>query len=372
MRRFIFLIVLFTLLFTLTCLAHSNASLSPISSTDAENYLKDFFTVFDSKMVQQFGSNSTIYTQYINYEVYVTISTMHGIGIECFPSNKTQFYFNTVDVPIETAVFPNLGFNVTLPPMNASIFTWTGAPNGTMFEVGDATNTEMRNLVIVTNNGHFLELGEKGEIYLFDVTVDGRYYHALILRGGNSPDYWNQNTAQKDASIFFETKSYLTDRQAEATKESMAYPIFQTMLSQILWKDRNALETNYTLPEHDRDIETVKELAIDTYHLPSTYVDQFYNWLDNITPRQLVLPKQAWYELAPWSWILGGIVGTVCYEIVRFPLMRWYGKRNPSVPPQNVKLKKERARANDATAVITSSNLNFSRPSKHSPSFRFL
>lgn len=342
MRRLLFSIVFFALFFTLTCLARSNASLSPISSTDAENYLEDFFTVFDSKMAQQFGSNSTIYTQYINYEVYVTTSTVHGVGIEFFPSNKTQFYFNTVDVPIETAVFPNLGFNATLPPINASVLTWNGEPNGTMIEIGNASNTILQDLVFVTNNGHFIELGENGEVYLFDVTVDGRYYHALILRGGNSLDYWNQNVAEKDATTFFEQRSLLTYQQAETIKESMAYPIFQIALSKVLWKDRNALEINYTLPEHDRDIEAVKELANDIYHFPSTYVDRFYEWLDDITPRPLELPKQAWYELAPWSWILGGIVGTVCYEIVLFPLRRWYGKRNPSVLPQNVKLRKER------------------------------
>lgn len=284
-------------------------------------------------MTQQFGPNSTIYSQYTNYEVYVTISTVHGVGIEFFPSNETQFHFNTVGVPIETTVFPNLGFNVTLPPMNATIFTWTGAPNGTMFEVGNATNTVMQNLMIVTNNGHFLELGEKGEIYLFDVTVDGRYYHALILRGGNSPDYWNQNTAQKDASIFFETKSFLTDRQAEATKEGMASPIFQTILSEILWKDRNALQIPYTFPEHDADIAAAKELAVDTYHFQSTYVDKFYSWIDQITPKPLVLPEQAWYELAPWSWILGSVVGSTCFEFVLFPLRKWWGKRKPQVPP---------------------------------------
>jgi hypothetical protein len=291
-------------------------------------------------MTQQFGPNSTIYAQYTNYEVFVTISTVHGVGIEFFPANKTHFYFTTIDVPVETAIFPSLGFNATLPPMNATTFTWSGEPNGTMFEVGNATDVTFQNLVIVTNNGHFIKLGENGEVYLFDVTVDGRYYHALILRGGNSLDYWNQNTAAEDVSIFFETQSFLTYKQAETIKESMAYPIFQTILSEILWKDRNALQIPYTLPEHDEDIAAAKDLAVGTYHFESTYVDKFYSWIDQITPKPLVLPEQAWYELVPWSWILGGIVGTLCYEIVLYPLRRWYGKRNPSVPPQNVKLEK--------------------------------
>lgn len=340
MRCLVFSTIFLSLFVALTCLAHSNASLLPISNADAENYLNEFFTVFDENMTHQFGPNSTIYAQYTNYEVYVTISTIHGVGIEFFPSNETQFHFNTVGVPIETAVFPNLSFNATLPPINASVLTWNGKPNGTMIEVGNASNTSLRNLVFVTNNGHFIELGENGEVYLFDVTVDGRYYHALILRGGNSLDYWNQNTAAKDASIFFETQSFLTYQQAEAIKESMVYPIFQTILSEILWKDRNALQIPYTLPEHDEDIAAAKELAVGTYHFQSDYVDKFYSWIDQITPKPLVLPTQAWYELVPWSWILGGIVGTVCYEIVLFPFRRWFGKRTSPVPPQNVKLRK--------------------------------
>jgi hypothetical protein len=349
MKRFIFLVVLFTFLFTLTCLTHSDASFSPISRTDAENYLEDFLRVFSSKMAQQFGSNSTMYNQYINYEVYVTISTVHGVGVELFPSNKTQFHFNTVDVRIETAVFPSLGFNATLPPINASVLTWGGEPNGTMIMVGDATNTRLVSLVFITNNGHFIELGENGEVYLFDITVDGRYYHAMILRGGNSLGYWNQSTAEKDATTFFEQQSLLTYRQAETIKESMAYPIFQTVLSEVLWKDRNALETNYTLPEHDRDIEAVKELASNTYHFPSSYVDKFYEWLDDVTPKPLEMPKQAWYELAPWSWILAGIVGGVCFEAVLFPIRKWWGKRNPSVPLQNVK--RPRKEKNEETST---------------------
>ena len=329
MRCFIFSIVFLSLLVTLACLTHSSASLSPMSIADAEGYLDEFLWVLDEKMIQTFGSNSTTYAQYTDYEVYITVSTVRGVGMEFFPSNETHFNFKTVDVPIETAVFPNLGFNVTLPPINASVLTWNGDPNGTMIEIGNASNTSLRDLVFVTNNGHFIELGENEEVYLFDVTVDGRYYHALILRGGNSLDYWNQSTAAKDASIFFETQSFLTYQQAEAIKESMAYPIFQTILSEILWKDRNALQIPYTLPEHDEDIAATKELAVGTYHFQSTYVDKFYSWIDQITPKPLVLPEQPWYAIAPWSWILGIIVGSTCLELVLFPLRKWWGKRKP-------------------------------------------
>jgi hypothetical protein len=257
---------------------------------------------------------------------------VHGVGIEFFPANETHFHFTTIDVPVETAIFPNLGFNATLPPTNQSTVTWNGALNGTMNEIGNASDVIIQGGLWVTNRAHFIDFGENGEVYLFDVTVDGRYYHALILRGGDSLDYWNQNTAAKDASIFFETQSLLTYQQAEAIKESMASPIFQTILSEILWKDRNALQIPYTFPEHDADIAAAKELAVGTYHFQSTYVDKFYSWIDQVTPKPLVLPKPAWYEQVPWSWILGGIVGTVCYEIVRFPLRRWYGKRKSLSP----------------------------------------
>lgn len=251
----------------------ANASIPAIPNTDMENYLQMFFNVLDARIAYEFGLNSSAYAQYTNYQVYVTLSNSNGVGVEFFPSNDTEFHFSTVDAPIDRAVFPSLNFNVSLPPTNASILNWNGEAGGTMFEVGNSTGDVMQGLVIVTNNGHFLNIGQNGEIYLYDVSVDGRYYYALILRGGNTHS-WNQTTAQVDANQLSQ-RTFLTYQQAESIKESAANPVFQSVLSEILFKDRNTEKLNYTFNQHDEDMASVRELAVNTYHFQPTYVDQF-------------------------------------------------------------------------------------------------
>jgi len=319
-----FIISVNNLLFALpkTYVVNSQSSTEIVTPEDIRDYLSEFFKVFNKQLEFRFGLNSSSYFENLYYGIYVTILTTHGAAIEFFPSNKSEIYFMITENRIETAVFPDLKFQVTPPNLDSTIFTWTGKPNETMFDVGNSTDVVLKNLIIVTNKGRFIKLGTKGEVYLYDITVDGRYYHALILRGSNTKDRWTRDEAKKDVEELFKYKSFYGFKQAETIKEYMAYPVFVELLSPILWKQYNAKKIGYTLIQFENEMNEIRNLAANTYHLDQNYADRVYAWLEKITPRPIKLPEPPWYEVPPWSWILGSIVGFVITSILAYICFR--------------------------------------------------
>lgn len=280
-----------------------------VTEEEIREYLEHFLTTFAKELENRFDKNSTIYSENINYTVHATISKANGVGIELFPSDSMTINFELVENRIEQMIFPNLSFNVTSPEFEAATFVWTGEAGGTMFGLGNSTGFTLKNLVFITNQGNFLELQEKGsEAYLFDITLDGRYYHTLILKGGNEREYWTKAVAESDAKMVLETKSFLGFQKAQAIKEAVAYPIFVEMLSGILWKQNNARNINYSLLQHEADMNSIRDIAMNTYHFESAFIDKVYNWLDTITPKPIELPEPIWYSIEPWSWLLGGVL----------------------------------------------------------------
>jgi len=301
-----------------THIVNSQSSTEIVTPKDIRDYLSEFFKVFNKQLEFRFGLNSSSYFENLYYKIYVTISTTHGVAIEFFPSNKSEAYFIITEKRIKTAVFPDLKFKITPPNLDSTIFTWTGKPNETMFDVGNSTDVILKNLIIVTNKGQFIKLGSKGEVYLYDITVDGRYYHALILRGSNTKDCWTRDNAKKDAEELLKYKSFYGFKQAETIKEYMAYPVFVELLSPILWKQYNAKDIGYTLIQFENEMNEIRRLAVDTYHLDRNYADRIYAWLEKITPKPIELPEPPWYEVPPWSWILGWMVGVILTSILAY------------------------------------------------------
>jgi len=281
-----------------------------VTKEDIQDYLLEFSKIFNQQLESRFGLNSTTYSENLHYKAYVTVSNTLGTAIEFFPSNQSELFFRTTADTIENAVFPNLGINTTPPDLDAAIMIWTGEPNGTMFHV-TGHDILFRNLIFVTNMGHFVTLGAEGELYLFAVTVDGRYYHGMILKGGNTKDYWTKDEAEKDAMEFFEHKSFYGFEQAETIRDIMAYPIFVELLSPVLWKQYNAEDIGYTLVQFEHDKNEISKIAVDMYHLKPGYVDGVYEWLEKITPRPIELPEPPWYATAPWDWILSWVTGSL-------------------------------------------------------------
>jgi hypothetical protein len=160
-------------------------------------------------------------------------------------------------------------------------------------------------LEVVTNEGIFVEMGGQGSLLLLNVKVNERPYFAMMIRGSNTANSWSDEAAKEDALDLFKYDLFNAFNKSEEVREYMAYPLLEQMLSQIEWKHQNAQQIGYDYIQEREDLQKVRDLAVNTYHLNSTFVDEILNWLET------QYPKQSWWEVAPSSWIIGGIVSSV-------------------------------------------------------------
>lgn len=298
----------------------SNQGLEHITEEDAQDYAEAFLKTYIQQVESYFRPQYREHFDfYVNspYNIDATVSSTHGAAIEFMPSNEQSFSFRTVEQPIELAVFPDVDLNITSLDINATVFTWGGEPSQAMFVI-NGTRNSFSGIIIITNKGHFLDLGVGGSVLLFDMNVDGRYYYAMMIKGSNKPSSWTKKIAKEDAIILFEGDLFRAFEESEEIREYMAYPILEELISQIVWKHQHAEEIGYDLLQYQEDLARVRDLAVNTYHLNSTFVDEILNWLEDI------YPKRPWYEVAPNSWILAAIMGAIIGGLVTSCYRRVY------------------------------------------------
>ena len=188
--------------------------------------------------------------------------------------------------------------------VDESCIVYNGEPNLPIL-IGDTSNP--RNIVsgsrFITNKGHFLDLGIEDSLMLVGVNVDLKDYNLMIIKGSNKPSSWTKDSAKEEAMSLFEFDLFNAFKQSEEIREYMAYPILNELLSQILWKHKHADEVGYDMLQYQQDLAKVRDLAVNEYHLNSTFVDEILNWLEKIEP------EPPWWERVPYSWIFAGIIG---------------------------------------------------------------
>ena len=251
---------------------------------------------------------------YIN----VTVSSTHGAAVEFFPSNESIFDFRTTEQRIESAVFPDVDLNITSIDVDATVFVWQGKPSHPMI-IFNGTGSGFIDIIFITNKGHLLDLGIGGSLFFFSVNVDGRYYYILLIKGSNTPNAWTsysaKEEAKKQAKTFFEHDVFRAFNQSEEIREYMVYPILEELIRQIVWKHQHADDIGYDMLQYKEDLARVRDLAVNTYHLNSSFVDEILAWLEDIYPEP---PPEPLWEKAPYSWILAAIIG----GLVTFVLAR--------------------------------------------------
>lgn len=298
----------------------SNQGLRHMTEEDVQDYAEAFLKAYLQQVEDNFRSEYREYFDfYANspYKINATLSSTHGAAVEFVPSNESLFDFRTTEQRIELTVFPDVDLNITSLDVNATVFIWGDEPSQAMFVI-NGTGNELRNIIFITNKGHFLDLGIGGSVLLLNVNVDGRYYYVMMTKGSNMPNSWTENLAKEDAMGLFEGDLFRAFNQSEEVRKYMAYPILEELISQIVWKHQHAKEVGYDLLQYYEDLAKVRDLAVNTYHLNSTFVDEILNWLEDI------YPKQAWWKVAPYSWILAAIVGVPVAIVLERVIIRAY------------------------------------------------
>lgn len=283
-----------------------------MTKENAQDYAEAFLEAYNQQVENNFRSEYRKYFDfYANspYNITAIISNTHGASIEFVPSTELSFDFRTIEQRIELVVFPDVDLNITSLDVNATVFIWHGKPSQAMLSI-NGTGNAIHNIIFITNKGHFLDLGIGGSVLLSNVNVDGRYYYVMVIKGSNTPSSWTKDIAKEDARLLFEEDLFRAFNRSEEIREYMAYPILEELISQIVWKHQHAKDIGYDMLQYYEDLARVRDIAVNTYHLNSTFVDEILNWLEEI------YPKQPWWEVAPYSWILAGIVGILLERVI--------------------------------------------------------
>ena len=291
-----------------------------ITKENAQDYAEAFMEAYNQQVENNFRLEYRKYFDfYANfpYSINATTSSTHGASIEFVVSNESSFDFRTVEQRIEFAVFPDVDLNITSLDVNATVFIWQGEPSQAMLYI-NGTGNVICNIIFITNKGHFLDLGIGGSVLLLNVNVDGRHYYLMTIKGSNAPSSWAKNVAKEDARTLFEEDLFHAFNKSQEIREYMAYPILEELISQIVWKHQHAEEIGYDMLQYYEDLTRVRDIAVNTYHLNSTFVDEILNWLEGI------YPKQPWWEVAPYSWILGAVIGLLVTISLRRVITRAY------------------------------------------------
>jgi len=291
-----------------------------MTKENAQDYAEAFLEAYNQQVENNFRSEYRKYFDfYANfpYNINATMSSTHGASIEFVPSSKPSFDFKTFEQRIELVVFPDVDLNITSLDVNATVFIWHGKPSQAMLAI-NGTGNAIINIIFITNKGHFLDLGIGGSVLLSNVNVDGRYYYVIVIKGSNTPNSWTKDIAKEDARVLFEEDLFHAFNQSEEIRKYMAYPILEELISQIVWKHQHAKDIGYDLLQYYEDLARVRDIAVNTYHLNSAFVDEILSWLEEI------YPKQPWWEVAPNSWILGAIIGGLVSILLERIITRAY------------------------------------------------
>ena len=286
----------------------SRQELEIMTQQNAKNFAETLLDAYVQKVENYFRPEYREYFDFYRkspFKIYATISNTHGAAIEFVPSDESLFAYKEVEQRIEEAIFPYIDLNITsVDAENATVLIWQGGePGEACITIGGKGNM-FSNMVFITNRRHFLDMETGGSLLLSNVNVDGIIYDMVIIKGDNSPESWTANVAEGEANRVFESDLFRAFNQSEEVREYIAYPTLKELIDQIVWKHHHAEEIGYDMLQYYEDLAVIRDIAVNTYHLDSTFVDEILNWIES---KYQLEPK--WWDVPPSSWFLGGIVG---------------------------------------------------------------
>jgi len=323
------IMIFFSLLVFVT--HYSYASSDVITDSDMERYGQTFVRSYNKTLEDNFRpAYRKYFSFYANYpyRLNATISTNRGAAIEFIPSKEGAFESRTINYRIDLGIFKDVNLNITsLNVQNATVLIYSGPP-GSIFVLKAFATVVFSDMIIITNKGHLAELEEGSLLILSNVIVNERLYHVMIVRGSNLPSAWTDEQAEEDATEIFNIDLYRAFNQSEEVREYLAYPELSELIGQVVWKYQHAKETGYDLIAFKEDLERIRDLARDKYHVRTEFVDEILDYLQGIN----VLATPPFWEVAPWSWILSGLVGVALTVIgtIAWKILRGRNKRKRS------------------------------------------
>lgn len=310
-----------------------HSSTGVLSREDMETYAQVFLDSYNGELEdsfrQQFRKYFPLYSGH-HLHINATISNIHGVALEFSPSNSQAFDFKTTDRQVESAVFKYVDLDITSVANSTGykVVIYTGPARYDAFiTITSFSHAFFSDTIFVTNKASFTKVAEGGELFLSNVIVDKIHFHALIMRRSNELDVWTAEQAKNDAHRFFENDLYRAFNQSEEVREYVAYPELRQLLEQIVWKYLHADEIGYDLFDFREDLAKVRDLARDKYHVSTEFVDELLDYLEKIATAPSPLPP---WEVAPWSWMLGGSVSLALAVVARKVYKVWLAKRKKS------------------------------------------
>ncbi len=287
---------------------YSYASSDVVADSDMERYGQMFMRSYNRTLEENFRP---AYRKYFSFWasypclLNVTISTSRGAAIEFMPSDEGAFESRSIDYRIDLGIFKDVNLNITsVNAGNATVLIYSGPP-GSIFTLNAFATVVFSDMIIITNKGHLAQLEEGSLLILSNVKVNERIYHVMIAMGCNSASAWTDEQAEKDAKEVFNIDLYRAFNQSEEVREYLAYPELSELIGQVVWRFQHARETGYDLIAFKEDLERIRNLARDKYHVSTEFVDEILDYLQDVSA---MAPPPFW-EVAPWSWILSGLVG---------------------------------------------------------------
>lgn len=301
-----------------------SASSDVVSKQDMETYVQAFLDSYNTELEANFRPQFRDlfpFSSDFTYRKNATISSNRGAALEFSPWNQDILYYKTISTRLESAIFKYIDLNTTtvVNSTGYKVVIYTGdAPRGAPFiTVLSGSHVSWANTIFVTNRASFAAVAKGGELFLSNAIVDERHFHMLIMRGNNESSAWTSEQAEIDARIFFEMHLYRAFDQSEEFREFLAIPELSQLLEEIIQKHLH--DEQYDLSAFQEDLEEVRELAREKYHVSTEFVDELLDYLEKIALAPSPLP---WWEVAPWSWILGALVSIAVTAIVMYAYRR--------------------------------------------------
>lgn len=294
-----------------------------MTKQDAKDFAEAFLDAYVQQVEDYFRPKYREYFDFYRkspFRIYATISNVHGAAIEFVPSNESLFAYREVEQRIEETIFPYIDLNITsVDAENATVLIFQGGEPSEACIAVEGEGNMISNMVIITNKRHFIDVETSGSVLLSNVNVDGIVYNMVIIKGSNKPDSWTKQVAEAEANRIFESDLFQAFNQSIEIREYIAYPILKELIEQVVWKHHHADEIGYDMLQYHEDLTVIRDIAVNTYHLNSTFVDEILDWIES----KYQLEPQ-WWEVPPWSWLLGAIAGFFVTLILNFGGTRVY------------------------------------------------
>jgi hypothetical protein len=304
---------------------------SIVNEDGLSDYSNTYLVEYNELIEHYFGHEQGYYFKfYGNYPYNITsiVSKQNGVAIEIIPSPVSSFVLKITTDKIENAIFENNLFNNPVVPIlgeeNSTVFNWNGPAGMAMFVFNNTYNTGMTNLVINTNQGHFIDFYES-ELLLRDMVIDNIYYPYVYLNGCDKKKCWTRELAKQrafnDLREYGLSDGFIIAYNRNEFKEYFARPELESIIKDMVNRKRN--DANYHSNQYETDVKNLNNIGISKYGVSNEFINNTINFINDKSTIRKELPiigkeyENNWYYSGFFFIlvILGLLIGFVVRKI---------------------------------------------------------